>query len=185
LGGVKVTAEGDIWAGDAEVRKYVTPVQLEFENHGVHPLRLRYSAMSLVSPDGQVFRAIPPFEMRGLVERTVDRLVPRFEYRDIELAPYLGPLYEGLEVEPLDAQIEDDESDELYKYWHVKVPLPTRYMREIALPESLVRPGGSVSGFVYFERVPESQQRVTLRVRLVNGETGQSFGTASLPFVVD
>lgn len=90
-----------------------------------------------------------------------------------------------MEVEPFDAQINGEYSDELYSYWHVEVPLPTRYMREIALPEASVRPGGSVSGFVYFERVPESRQRVTLRLRLVEGKTGRSFGTARVPFVVD
>lgn len=48
-----------------------------------------------------------------------------------------------------DPRVDGEYSDELYTYWHVKVPLPTRYVREVALPESLVRPGGRVSGLVY------------------------------------
>lgn len=47
-----------------------------------------------------------------------------------------------------------------------------------------VRPGSEVSGFVYFERVPESKQRVTLKVELLNAESGQRFGTVRLPFLV-
>lgn len=123
LAGVTVTAEGDIWAGDAEVRKYVTP--------------------------------------------------------------YLGALYEAWRSSPSMPRSMASTPTSSTPTGTSKYLFPPDTMREIALPEASVRPGGSVSGFVYFERVPESRQRVTLRLRLVDGKTGRSFGTARLPFVVD
>lgn len=75
--------------------------------------------------------------------------------------------------------------DHLYDNWEVEIPLPTKHMQEVALPEALVRPRGELSGYVYFERVPPSNEQVTLNFELVNADTGQSFGTASIPFVVD
>lgn len=184
--GVRVVAEGDIWAGEAEVRKYVTPVQIRFENAGLRPLRVRYRSMSLLGAEGQVFRALPPFRVPGSVTETVDELVPGFEYEDIAVASHLGPLYPGLEVEPLGTELPGDASDdELAAYWRVELGLPSPFMLEVAMPEAVVRPGGLLSGFVYFERVPESKQRVTLHVDLVDAATGQSFARVALPFVVD
>lgn len=183
--GVRVVAEGDTWAGDAEIREHVTPVQLRFENGSAVPLGVRYSALRLISADGRIFKALPPFDTRGTVERTVDRLVPGFKYRDVAVAPYLGPMYDGIEVEPLGSQMDYAHDHDLYRYWNVELPLPTPHMREVALPEGVVRPGGEMSGFVYFERVPDTKERVTLTVDLVNAETSKTFGSVSLPFVVD
>lgn len=182
---VVVAAKGDTWPGDAEVREHVTPVMLEIENRGDQPLRVRYSNISLVSADGQKFSALPPFDVRGSVEKTVDRLVPRFGYEGVAVAPYLGYVYEGLEVEPPSSYMDLQYYDHLYDNWKVEIPLPTKHMQEIALPEALVRPQGQLSGYVYFERVPASKEQVTLTFDLVNADTGETFGTARIPFVVD
>lgn len=182
---VLVAAKGDEWPGDPEVRKYVTPVRMEIENDSAQPLRVRYSNLSLVSADGQTFRALPPFDVRGSVEKTVDRLVPKFGYEGVAVAPYLGYVYEGVEVEPPSSQMDLQYYDHLYDTWKVEIPLPTEQMQEIALPEALVRPQGELSGFVYFEHVPDEKERVTLNFDLINADTGEPFGRASIPFVVD
>jgi hypothetical protein len=69
--------------------------------------------------------------------------------------------------------------------WEAKIPLPTKYMQEVALPEARVRPQGEISGYVYFEHVPASEQRVRLEVDLVDADSGDSLGTASIPVVDD
>lgn len=182
---VVVAAKGDVWSGDSEVREHVTPVMLEIENRGDQPLRVRYSNISLESADGERFSALPPFDVRGSVEKTVDRLIPRFGYEGVAVAPYLGNVYEGLEVEPPSSYMDLQYYDHLYDNWKVEIPLPTKHMQEVALPEALIRPQGQLSGYVYFERVPESKEQVTLTFDLVNADTGATFGTARIPFVVD
>lgn len=40
------------------------------------------------------------------------------------------------------------------------------------------------SSRLYFERLPDEKERVTLNVDLVNADSGETFGRASIPFVV-
>lgn len=185
IGNVLVAAKGDTWSGEAEVRKHVTPVLLEVHNSSDQPLRVRYENISLVSASGETFSALPPFDVRGSVEKTVDRLVPKFGYERVAVAPYLGYVYEGLEVEPQSSYMDLEYYDHLYDTWEVEIPLPTKHMQEVALPEAQVNPRGELSGYVYFEQVPESAEQVTLNIELVNADSGQSLGTASIPFDVD
>ena len=53
------------------------------------------------------------------------------------------------------------------------------------MPEAWVRPDGALSGFLYFERVPERLQEVTLSFDLVNAETGQRIEKMFIPLLVD
>lgn len=66
-----------------------------------------------------------------------------------------------------------------------RIPLPTKYRQEVALPEARVLPQGEISGYVYFEHVPASEQRVRLEVGLVDADSGDSLGSASIPVVDD
>jgi hypothetical protein len=58
-------------------------------------------------------------------------------------------------------------------------------MREVAMPEASVGPHGELSGFLYFEQVPERMQQVTLSLDLVNATTGQTTETLCIPVLVD
>jgi hypothetical protein len=53
-----------------------------------------------------------------------------------------------------------------------------------ALPEGTLEPGGTVTGFIYFQGVSEREGSVTLQARLVDARTGEQFGTLSIPFGV-
>jgi hypothetical protein len=64
-------------------------------------------------------------------------------------------------------------------------PRPTRYLRQVALAEACVLPGHELAGFAYFERVPPSNQRVTLNVDLVSAGSGRSLGVARLAICLD
>ena len=54
-------------------------------------------------------------------------------------------------------------------------------MRERAIPEGVIQPGGQVSGFLYFRRIPQDIERVTLRAELMNGLDGKGFGEVRVP----
>lgn len=182
---VRVQANADGWTGDPEVTEFVTPVYLAVENGGDAPLRVRYSDIALVSGDGERFRALPPFDVHGTVEKRA-RLVPRFGHRGAALAPYLGFVYDeaDVELEPPSAYPNLQYYDHLYDHWRARIPLPTQYMQEVAFPEALVRPRGEISGYVYFERVPPSKERVTLQIDLIDATTNGAVATATIPFVV-
>lgn len=181
--GVRVFANSSGWAAGHVTLARVTPVQVRIENDGRRPLRVRYSGAFMVDARGQTYRAIPPFAARreSLPESTP--LAPRFEQRNVALAPYLKTLYE-LDSEPWPMAY--DYHDETYDHWRTVLRgRPPRLMREAALPEGSVRPGGELSGFLYFERVPQVLQEVTLGLELIDAETGERLDTVCVPLVVD
>jgi hypothetical protein len=45
--------------------------------------------------------------------------------------------------------------------------------------------GGRVSGFVYFQDVPEHIGRVDFQLELVDAGTGRAFGTVRIPFLTE
>lgn len=50
------------------------------------------------------------------------------------------------------------------------------------LPEAGVGEQALTSGYLYFERVPDTMRRVTFRFELVDDETGREFGQIEIPF---
>jgi hypothetical protein len=62
---------------------------------------------------------------------------------------------------------------------------PTRYLRQVALPEDCVRPGHELAGFAYFERVPPLKRRFTLNVEFVSAGSSRSLGVAQLAVCLD
>lgn len=184
VAGVAVVAKTG-WSGESRVDTFVTPVHIEIENGNPQPLRVRYSNMSLQSHEAQTLRALPPFDVRRLVRARTKHIIAKFGYRDAAVAPYLESVYEGVEVEPPLANLEYPyDYAELYDRWQASPRLPTQYMQEVALPEARVRPQGELSGFVYFEPVTPSDERVTLNVALQDADSGECLGVARLPLVI-
>ena len=74
--------------------------------------------------------------------------------------------------------------DGLYVSSYAFEPLPTEDMMKSALPEGTLAPGGTMTGFLYFQNVGEREGEVTLRARLVDARTGEQFGALAIPFAV-
>jgi hypothetical protein len=72
--------------------------------------------------------------------------------------------------------------DTYYPQWQVN--LPTSEMIELAIPEGVIEPGGSVSGFLYFQPISGDLDRVTFKADLMDGDDGQRLGALELPFDV-
>jgi hypothetical protein len=64
----------------------------------------------------------------------------------------------------------------------VRVQLPTAEMLRKALPEGVLRPDGSMTGFLYFDR-PAHVQSATLTLELVNALDDRRIGAIDIPFV--
>lgn len=179
--GVRVYADGSGWLGRGAELARVTPVRVRIENDGPWPLRVRYAGAVLVSDAGETFRAVPPFDVHAAHSPA---LAPRFDHDNVALAPYLGSVYAGLPAEP--SPMVFDYHDDVYDHWGKNLrAAPSRFMREVAMPEALVLPRGELSGFLYFEQVPERMQEVTLSLELLHADTGQRIPTICLPVLVD
>lgn len=70
-----------------------------------------------------------------------------------------------------------------YTYWNT-ISLPTPGMLKRAIPEGVIKDGGRLSGFLYFEEVSPKLKMVNFRTDLVDAQDGSIFGTISIPFVV-
>ena len=59
--------------------------------------------------------------------------------------------------------------------------LPTPEMLERALPEGVLEPGRTTSGFLYFERAPAAPARLELTALVVDALSGEPRGTVVVP----
>ncbi len=186
---VQVLAEPNVWVGRADILQDVTPVRVTIRNRGRRPVRVRYTDLALVGPDGARYAAIPPYALKGTVEEPVwvqdypPVAQPEFDEDGYEVAPYLGNMYPDLP--PWHGRFYYDPFyyNHYYAYW-ATYHLPSREMVVEALPEGVVQPGGHVSGFVYFQRVSPKQPEVNFRLDLVNASSGNIFGEVRIPFSV-
>jgi len=182
-GGVLVRANPDAWTGFPEIVEKVTPMKVEiFNDHG-GPIRILYNNFSMVSETGRRYSALPPYEIEGSIAR-YEFVNPThgLERRELSVSPH-----QRLYYPELPGGMGWGYGDPCYyscygRIWR-ELELPTEKMVNKALPEGELGDGGTVSGFLYMERV-ESAERVEFRADLVDADDGYIFGTVSLPFVV-
>jgi hypothetical protein len=175
--GVRIIAWAGAWrAWPRSLDAVVTPVLVTVENGSQVPLRLRHSDFALVAPTGQRFAARGPFEVVGHVAEPVGWYASPQLYagslvvRDVRGRPFLiDPLW----GDPF-----------FYGPMFTSVDLPSSDMVQLALPERVVKPHDTATGFLYFERVGKVP-RVDLTARLVDDRRGQPFATLTVPFVAD
>lgn len=182
--GVRLVAQVQAWdARPRDLEQEMTPIRVEVENGSNHPLRIRNQEFTLREADGTQLAAVPVYSIDEEVTR---RVAPAFAYDRFYLAPYLDGYYDGMDLWAYDFPYDRGYYDRVYPYYStlVRVDLPTDQMVVFALPEGVVEPGGSISGFLYFEEVDDDAGRARLEMDLVNARTGDVFGEIEIPFVV-
>jgi len=198
VGGVHVTVRSDSWRGSPRDLEYrMTPLEISIENSSGRSLRLVYENFELITKDGVHLSAIPPYNLDqdGPAARTepsatvtlVDDRGPRrhrIEHRRFRVAPYYGRYYPG--IPSWDLGMRGNWSWPYYGAHYADWPqaLPTEDMLDEALPEGSLESDGFVRGFVYFPTIKQKQGNVTFSVKMVDAETGESFGTVQIPFTV-
>jgi hypothetical protein len=187
---VQLILQADEWPEGREVPARVTPVLVDIVNRGDAPLRLEYRHFVLQTWAGRKLAAIPPFRVYGTplspqVEPARARIELSYDAKGFEVAPHYASLYEG--VAPYGRPFAADQRyhGTHYAYWErAGADLPTRDMKVLALPEGVLRPGGQITGYLYFEKVPADADRVQFHLNLVHADTGDVFDVATVPFVV-
>jgi hypothetical protein len=164
VGDVEVSASADAWRGwPRDLWRVVTPIHVVIDNRGAVPLRVLPGNFTLVVDGQRSLAATDPIDVRGVTDEpppdsTGSRFgIPSPGYADWALQAG-APTGSG---EPQPGE---------------HFPLPTPEMLERALPEGVVEPGQSASGFVYFERPPARAAALALAFRLVNDQDGEPRG---------
>ena len=178
LGGIHVEADGDAWSGDPDnLEKLLTPVKVTIENHSGDPLRIRYREFALEGASGLHLAALSPFKVTGSSEPAPTPTAPAFQYDGFCVAPYFRFYGAAISVWPYEFPFENPQGSQ-YIYWEQS----TAEMIAKAIPEGVLSPSGNISGFVYFQKVAKDVKSVDFVARLVQARTGQSLGTARIPF---
>jgi hypothetical protein len=174
-GGVEIAAATGAWRGwPPNLSALVTPIHVRLVNRGEVPLRVEPRVFALPLPDGGRLAAAPPAEVRGVVAGPAPT-----SRQDEGLA--LGPTRDrsgagwALNDRTLDPRA--DATQEPDATW----ALPSADMLELALPEGVLAPGATVSGFVYFERARAGAAPASMTARLLDARTGEPLGTVEVP----
>lgn len=154
----------------------VIPMLAQVENGGAGALRVRHGEFALVGADGLRVAARPPSELDSVVSEPVASGFPRG----------------GLGVPPCFSRFQPGWSAVHDPFFvaprcpaYASVALPTGDMVQLALPETVVEPGGRAAGFAYFERPRAKASRLDFTAGLVDARTGEALATAVIPFVVE
>jgi hypothetical protein len=184
VAGVCLTLTSGRWNGiPHELPELATPLYVRIDNNSEHPLRLRYDAFELVGAKEKVLVAQAPYalEIDGAVVRPV--LLPQ-NYLGPEPGFTPAPHYrtpDGRTFFPR-APWNYDEYTPKYNLW--SYPLPTKDMLAKGIPEGVLDPGGTITGFLYFAKIPADLERPIFKMEMVNAESGNSFGTIRIPMTV-
>jgi len=190
--GVVLVADGAAWKGTPEnLERSLTPVFVRLENDSGRPLRLQYGDFAMVGRESRFrYAALPPLTLGDTVASAQQKDPGRVGlYLGLGSAWGYGPYGRhgryggryGPFVGPFSPFYPDPY---YYGGYRCEEPLPTRDMLEQALPEGTLEAGGRVEGFLYFQGVAERETQVVLQARLVDGKTGEPFGTLDIPFQV-
>jgi hypothetical protein len=187
---IRVIAEADAWKGPTRISAVITPMQVSVENFGNTPVLIRYENLKLVGGDGRTFFALPPLKITGAapvanIPPTWVGGVPAFSYDRFGVAPFYTNVYPG--IPPYAGQFPYDPYyyGTYYSSWPER-ELPTADMILYALPEGVLNPGGRVKGFVYFQKIPTSIDRVTFSARFDKAaeapQASQQVAAVQIPF---
>lgn len=182
-GGVRVVARSEAWQWDPkDLNSKVTPILIELQDDGDRPAQVRYNRISLVDADGHRFHAMPPYDIDMNITERYQVQNPYYGFSRFAVAPYLSRYYPRF-LRYNGAFAYDPAYYSPYITRYRAVELPTVDMVQRALPEGVLSPGGTASGFVYFESLDRDARTLTLEVEIVDADANTVLGTARIPFV--
>lgn len=184
--GVDFEVDTAAWDGSPVVSDLLTPIRVSVTNHSDQPLRIRYANFALLGAYDR-YAALPPL----VLQRQDDVLVlaaggpvvdkPELDYTGFFVAPYYAPAYPRLSPYEGSLMVDEDYYRRYLAVWSALPGLPDEEIARKALPEGVLATNASVSGFLYFERVADGEEKVNFMAQAENAETHDYFGTALIP----
>jgi hypothetical protein len=160
--GVTVTADGSVWdSSPKSLATELTPVWVTLHNETGRSLRVQFDEFTLRGASGAIYIALAPYVLPASRSSPVFQVQDGGAFDRFHVAAYLAPFYPWLPVwnGPLPS------GPSMYSVaW--RAGLPTDSMLERALPEGVLENGGSVSGFLYFQKVDVRESQATFQAGL-------------------
>lgn len=185
VAGVRAVVDSDAWQGDPEVNELVTPIKLEISNGSDQPLRIRFPNFALLGAHDR-YSVLPVFGFENvegtvmLIEGYAPVAVPEFSHEEYYVTDYYSAAYPGFTTYE-HALVLDEPYYSRYTVAWDDLPLPTEEMQRWALPEGVLPPGSSLSGFLFFEGLHPGEAQVNFLAQFENAETGDYFGAVTVP----
>ena len=173
-GGVEVSAALGAWrAWPPELGRVVTPVRVSVSNRGDKPVRVDVTRMALALPAGGRLAAMLPADVRAAVVSPAPAALPQ---AGLALGHTRENSGAGWAINEPALDPHPDATLAPERTWD----LPSPDMLALALPEGVLAPGRTATGFVYFERPPRSVREVTLTWPVVDAG-GEPLGDVLIP----
>jgi hypothetical protein len=181
--GITVTVVADRWSGTPARLTQVIPLLVTIENRSATPVRLRYQDFALVAGPERWLTALPPFAIEGTEVVHLRDPYP-WAYDGFFIAPHLARYY------PFFTRFDGAFAYDPFFYSTYypafrRVSLPTGDMVQKALPEGVLRPGGRITGFLYFEHADFTGDRGTFVFDLIDARTLRRLGRIDTSLEID
>jgi hypothetical protein len=161
---VEVAVTPDAWHGwPRDLSRVVTPIHVSIANRGDAPLRVVRGNFALLVDGRRRLAAADPNDVRGVIYEPPPARIGSEPPGSGDWA-----LQPGAPAASWDPRVRE------------QFPLPTPEMLERALPEGVLEPGRTASGFLYFERAAATP-RVELTAILVDARSGEPRATVAVP----
>jgi hypothetical protein len=177
-GGVEVVAGAEAWRGwPSDLARFVTPIHVSLVNRGAAPVRVSHDDFALIVAGGRRRAVVLPYEVRGVVYQPPPPPLPSAGF-SLEAVEPAGTHDWVLRGPAVPAEADPARVGEQFA-------LPSPDVLDRALREGVVEPGGTASGFVYFDRLgARAAGPVELSARLVDARTGQLLGRLLIPIAL-
>jgi hypothetical protein len=179
VAGVRVVATPNTEQDPAQGFPSFQALHIEIENQSGVPLRLRYADISLVNETGGAISALPPYLLQDVEVKPISH--PTFYAQRFRVAPHYVRYFPTFSPWPSRFSYDEGFYRHQYGLWNPHVP--TRAMRENAIPEGVIDHGGDISGFVYFNKliVPHCSKFPKYLKLLKRGHENASRGSLANP----
>ena len=182
LKGITVEVTGEGWNADPEVYDEVTPIKITIKNDSDSPLRISYSIFSLFDSEGNLSSVLPPYSIEEKMNE--DAASSEFTCSGFYVAPYYSRYYPNMLRYEDPFFYDPIYNQHYYSCWkNNSIELPTKEMINKALPEGVLWQKVTVSGYLYFEKVKESE-KYRFRMDVIDIKTGVRLGEISIPMIV-
>jgi len=180
--GVRCTAEVDAWGGPSDgLPKFVTPVKVRVLNTSGKPIRVLYEDFVLVGKSGRKYRPIPVLpsdpDPKGAP------ITPTYASWNFLVAPRAHAAYRTIEPWPKPLPRDQNFYERQYRRWGQS--RPSLDVIRMALPEGVLREGGVIAGFLFFESPIAREDRVVFEAKFDDSDSPENVAFMKIPFRVE